>query len=138
MDVTPEARTPRRSGKAVFALALGMCSLVASPVLIFLPYLSLIWLATASSEQGESLLAQVIPLVVFIILVALAAAGPVVTLVLSSRASRDIWSAPNEITGAGLVLTCRLLAGAALGVLLGALVFYVLSATGVCSLSGCG
>lgn len=136
-DVAAGPRS-RRSAKAVSALIMSICACIASPLLIFLAYIAVIWWASSTSEESNSLLDHLIPLAVFILLVALATVIPLAAVVTGTRALRDIRSSPVNPSGASMVMASRILAGAAIAVVIVGLAFYGLSLAGVCSLSGCG
>jgi hypothetical protein len=137
MSDTSENVLPRRSTKAVIALIVAILSLLASPFLIFLAYIALIVFATAAAEQSNSLLVLISLLLAFLLLIALAFVGPGAALVFASKARRDMRSSPGAVTGAWMVSGSRVIAGAALVVLISGLVYFVLNSMGVCSLSGC-
>jgi len=129
---------PRRSGKAVLALVLGIASLLASPIMVVVQYIALISVAFISTDQGAGSTDSIISIAVFAGIALIAIGLPVAALVLAARARRDIRTSPGNPAGSAMATVASILAAIALGLVLVGELFNALSLAGVCSLDGCG
>ncbi len=126
MSMNTSNDEPRRSGKAILALVLGIASLLASPIMVVVQYIALISVAFISTDQGAGSADSIISIAVFAGIALIAIGLPVAALVLAARARRDIRTSPGHLAGSAMATVASILAAIALGL------------AGVCSLDGCG
>lgn len=138
MSMNTSNDEPRRSGKAVFALVLGITALLASPIMVVVQYIALISVAFISTDQGAGSTDSIISMGIFAGIALIAIGLPVAALVLAARARRDIRTSPGNLAGSGMATVAGILAAIALALVLLGELFNALSLAGVCSLDGCG
>ena len=137
MTIAKDGSTASRSAKSTVSLVLSVASLVVSPLLAFAQYVAAILVGMVTSEPSNSTYVNVAFVGVFAGLAVLAFALPVVSLLLSLRARRDIKQSGGALSGTPLAVTAQVIAVILIVLLLLFEAFVALSFAGICSLDGC-
>ncbi len=127
----------RNSTKATVALVLEILSCVISPGLYFGGIVSLLVVATVSSEAANPPSVTLIAVLVFLAFAVSSFALPAIALILAGSAKRQIAGSSGSLNGTVQVLIARVIGWVIMGLLVAGQVFVILWMVGLCSLDGC-
>ncbi len=127
----------RNSTKATVALVLEILSCVISPGLYFGEIVSLLVVATVSSEAASPPSVTLIAVLVFLAFAVSSFALPAIALILAGSAKRQIAGSSGSLSGTVQVLIARVIGWVIIGLLVAGQVFVILWMVGLCSLDGC-
>ncbi len=127
----------RNSTKATVALVLEILSCVISAGLYFGEIVSLIVVATVSSEAANPPSVTLIAVLVFLAFAVSSFALPAIALILAGSAKRQIAGSSGSLSGTVQVLIARVIGWVIIGLLVAGQVFVILWMVGLCSLDGC-
>ncbi len=127
----------RNSTKATVALVLEILSCVISSGLYFGEIVSLLVVATVSSEAASPPSVTLIAVLVFLAFAVNSFALPAIALILAGSAKRQIAGSSGSLSGTVQVLIARVIGWVIIGLLVAGQVFVILWMVGLCSLDGC-